>query len=54
MKEGEHVESLGVDESNILKCILEVESKGTDWINVVQYRDNWQAVVNKVMNFQVS
>jgi hypothetical protein len=30
MKEAEHVEGFGVDGSIMLKCILEVESKGTD------------------------
>jgi len=29
-KEGEHLEGLGVDGSEIVKCILEVESKSAD------------------------
>jgi hypothetical protein len=27
---------------------------GMDWINLAQDRDHWQALVNTVMNLQVS
>jgi hypothetical protein len=26
---------------------------GMDWIDLVQYRDNWRALVNTVMNLRV-
>jgi hypothetical protein len=31
----------------------EVESEGTDWIDLVYDRDRWRAIVNAVMNLQL-
>ena len=28
--------------------------EGVDWIHLAQGRDKWQAILNSVMNFQVS
>jgi len=33
--------------------LKEIRWKGVDWIDLVQYRDKWWAVVNTVMNPQV-
>jgi len=44
---------MGIDQM-ILKCTLgEKRRKGGDWINLAQDMDNWQAVVNTIMNIQV-
>jgi hypothetical protein len=34
----------------ILKRMLEKYERGMDWIDLVQNRDRWQALVNAVMN----
>jgi hypothetical protein len=36
----------------MLKWLLE-EWDGVDWIKLAQYRDQWRATVNTVMNLQV-
>ena len=33
--------------------LYEMECEGMDWIDLVQDRDRWQAVVNAVMNLGV-
>jgi hypothetical protein len=44
----------GVHRRIILKWIFErVDGAGMDWINLVQDRDRWQAVVNTVTNLRV-
>ena len=53
LKEGDHVEVLGVDGRIILKGIFEKWNRGMDWIDLVQNRDRWRAVVSAVMNFRV-
>jgi ribosome biogenesis protein Nip4 len=40
-------------ENNIRTDLNERRWKGVDWIDLVQYRDKWWAVVNTVMNPQV-
>jgi hypothetical protein len=38
---------------NIKTDLTEIEWDGMDWIDLAQYRDQWRALVNTVMNFRV-
>jgi hypothetical protein len=38
---------------NIKMDLREIEWDGMDWIDLAQYRDQWRALVNTVMNFQI-
>jgi hypothetical protein len=38
---------------NIKIDLREIELDGTDWIDLAQDRDQWRALVNKVMNLPV-
>jgi hypothetical protein len=40
-------------EDNIKMGLLKIGWGGMDWINLVQDRDQWRAVVNTVMNVRV-
>jgi hypothetical protein len=41
-------------EENIKIDLREIGWSGTDWINLTQDRDQWQASVNTVMNLEFS
>jgi hypothetical protein len=40
-------------EDNIKMSLREMKSGGTNWIDLVEDRDRWRAVVNTVMNLRV-
>jgi hypothetical protein len=40
-------------EDNVRTDLKEIEWEGMDWMHLAQGRDQWQAVVNTVMNFRV-
>jgi hypothetical protein len=41
-------------EANIRTDLREIGWEGVDWMHLAQDRDQWQAVVNTVMNLRVS
>jgi hypothetical protein len=43
----------GRDHMENLKDLKEIGWEGVDWILLAQNRDQWQAVVNTVMNLRV-
>jgi hypothetical protein len=55
LREGDHLEDTGVNRNIILKWIFERLNGGggIDWLDLVQDRDRWRAVVNTVMNLRV-
>jgi hypothetical protein len=38
---------------NIKTCLREIEWDGINWINLAQHRDQWMALVDRVMNLRV-
>jgi hypothetical protein len=53
LKGREHLKNLGVDGNNIRMDLREIGWKDMDWMYLDQDRDQWQALVNTVMNFRV-
>ena len=53
MRERENLGDTGVDGRTIKWIFRKWDVRGTDWIELAQYRDRWRAVVNAVMNLQV-
>ena len=50
LRGSDHLEDLGVDGRIILKWIFKKYNGGMDWVDLVQDRDRWQAVVNVVIS----
>ena len=48
----DYLVDVGVD-GNIKMYFQKVRWRGMDWIDLVQDRDRWRALVNAVMNFRV-
>jgi hypothetical protein len=54
MKERDHLGDPGVDGRIILRWIFRKLDVGVvDWVDLVQGRDRWRALVNAAMNLQV-
>jgi hypothetical protein len=52
LRERAHLENPGIDGRIILKWIFRKWDVGMDWIDLVQGRDRWRALVNTVMNLR--
>ena len=53
LRERDHWGDPGVDGRIIRWMFMEVGCGGADWIELVQDRDRWRALVNAVMNLRV-
>jgi hypothetical protein len=53
LRERDQLEGIGVGGRIILKCLFKWWDGGTDWSNLAQDRDRWQALMYAVMNFRV-
>jgi hypothetical protein len=52
-REGDHLGDPGADGRIMLKWIFKKWDGGMDWIELVQDRGRWRALVNAVMNLRV-
>jgi hypothetical protein len=55
LKGRDHSEDLDVDGMMLLEWILGIQGEeDVEWMHLARYRDQWQAVVNTVMNLSVA
>jgi hypothetical protein len=55
LRERDHLEDSGLDGRIMLRWIFRMwNDRGMEWIDLVQDRDSWQAVLNAIMNLWVS
>ena len=54
LKERDNLGHLGINRDNIKMDLKETGSEGVDWMDLAQNRNKLWAVVNKVMDFQLS
>jgi hypothetical protein len=55
LKERERLKFLVLDERIIFRWILKIRWKGVEWNSLApQDGDKWRALVNKIMNIQIS
>jgi hypothetical protein len=53
LRDGNNLGDPGVDGRIILKWIFKKWDGGMDWMELVQDKDRWRALVNAVMNLRV-
>jgi len=54
LREGDHLEGLGVDGRIILKRIFKQwDGETRTWIHLAQDTDRWQALVNEVIHLRI-
>jgi hypothetical protein len=53
LRKEDYLKDPGVDGRIILKWIFDSLHGGIDWIDLVQDRDRWRALVDTVMNLRV-
>jgi len=49
-----HLENRGVNGKILLRLIFRNWDIGTDWIDLVEYRDRWRALLSNIMNHRFS
>ena len=54
LKERDNFGQLGINRDNVKMDLKETGWEGVDWMDLAQDRNKLWAVVNKVMNFQLS